>query len=239
MIMYVRVLFNSAALLEEHSVGWGLSFLIDNKILFDTGEKGDLLINNINKLQVELSLIEAVVFSHDHWDHTGGLEEILTKNPNINVYTCPGFGKDFKQRVAAFPVKLIEAAHFTQVSPGIYSTGEILGIYKGNNISEQALIIKTEKGFSVITGCAHPGIIKILEKIRASLTIEKFYAVFGGFHLKDNSINEINQIVDKFISLKVQKVGATHCSGTNAEECFREAYKEKFLSMNVGDTIRI
>src|SRR3989339_730351 len=128
MIMYVRVLFNSAALLEEHSVGWGLSFLIDNKILFDTGEKGDLLINNINKLQVELSLIEAVVFSHDHWDHTGGLEEILTKNPNINVYTCPGFGKDFKPGVAGLSSKPNRSGQFPQVRSGDFFSGKVLGI---------------------------------------------------------------------------------------------------------------
>lgn len=237
--MEIRVLFNSTGLLDDLSVGWGLSFLIDNKILFDTGEKGDLLINNINKLKVDLSLIESVVVSHDHWDHTGGLEEILTKKPNTSVYACPGFGVDFKQRIEAFSVKLIQTPYFTKVSHRVYSTGEILGTYKGNNISEQALIIKTEKGFSVITGCAHPGIIKILEKIRASLSIEKFYAVFGGFHLKDHSNSEINSIIDKFIALKVQKVGATHCSGIKAEESFRERYKDNFLSMNVGDRIMV
>jgi len=237
--MDVKILFNSESASKDLSIGWGLSFLIDNRIIFDTGEKEEYLRNNIKRLNVDLSLIESVVISHDHWDHTGGLWEILKKRKVINVYGCPGFGLDFKQKISEFPVKLVEAPHFTLVTSGIYSTGEIIGTYKGNSISEQALIVKTEKGISVITGCAHPGIIKILEKIRASLSNEKFYAVFGGFHLKDHSITEIKKIVDEFIALKVQKVGATHCSGTNAKNIFREVYGDKFLSMKVGESITV
>lgn len=237
--MNVRVLFNSSRLLDGLSVGWGLSFLIDNTIMFDTGEKGDLLINNINKLKVDLSLVEAVVISHDHWDHTGGLWEILSKKPNINVYACPGFGSDFKHKIPDFSAKLTEADNFTLIASGIYSTGEIIGTYKEKNISEQALIIKTAKGFSVITGCAHPGIIKILERVKMQLSIKEFYAVLGGFHLKDHSIKDIEMIVKKFSEFKVKRVGATHCSGTNAENLFQETYKGNFLSMKVGDTITI
>ena len=237
--MDVKILFNSAGLSDDLSIGWGLSFLIDNRIIFDTGEKGGLLDNNINKLNVDPSLIEAVVISHDHWDHTGGLWGIIEQRPKINVYGCPGFGSDFRRKISEFSSKYFESDNFTLITTGIYSTGEIIGIYKGNKISEQSLIIKTEKGFSVITGCAHPGIIEILERIKSQLSIKDFYAVFGGFHLKDHSTKEVKRIVERFTKLKIQRVGATHCSGTNAENFFREAYKDNFLSMNVGDTITI
>ncbi len=185
--MKIKILFNSSSDNEELSAGWGLSFLIDERIMFDTGERGDSLINNINKLKTDLSLVEAVVISHDHWDHTGGLWEILKQRPNIKVYGCPGFNLEFKHKVSEFSSKVIDAENFTLIAPRIYSTGEIIGKYKGKNISEQALIIKTDNGFSLITGCAHPGIIKILERVKTQLSITKFYAVLGGFHLKNHS----------------------------------------------------
>ena len=237
--MEIRVLFNSLSNAERLSVGWGLSFLIDNRIIFDTGEKGDLLANNINKLNIDLSLVEAVVISHDHWDHTGGLWEVLKHRPGIRVYGCPEFGSDFKCKISGSSAKYFESKSFTRVDTGIYSTGEIFGIYKGANISEQSLIIKTEKGFSIVTGCAHPGIIKIIEKVKAQLSIRGFYAVIGGFHLKDSSTKEIEQIVEKFRELKVKRVGATHCSGTEAENLFRQEYKDDFFSLKVGEIINV
>ena len=237
--MQVEILFNSSSKNKSLSAGWGLSLLIDHRLIFDAGEKEEYLQNNLNKLQVDLSLVESVVISHDHWDHTGGLWAILRTKRGLTVYGCPGFSADFKHNISKFPAKLVEVSHVTQIAPDIYSTGEILGTYNGKTISEQALVIKTEKGFSVLTGCAHPGIIKILKKIKASLNIEEFYAVLGGFHLKDQSMEGIHQIVDEFIALKVRKVGATHCSGTNAENIFQDVYKGSFWSMHVGETISI
>ena len=237
--MKIKILFNSAGIREDFSTGWGLSFLIDNRILFDTGEKGEFLIDNIDKMKIDLSLIESVVISHDHWDHTGGLWEILKRRKNINVYVCSGFGASFKHKIFEYFVKVFETDNFTRVTSGIYSTGGIIGVYKGTNMSEQALIIKTEKGFSVITGCAHPGIIKMLERVKAQLTIQEFYTVLGGFHLKDHSIKDVKEIVKKFTELKVKRVGPTHCSGLNAEQVFREKYGDNFIEAKVGQVINI
>ncbi len=237
--MNVKILFNGEGLNADLSCGWGLSILIDNRILFDTGENAEGLDNNIDRLKVDYSLIEAVVISHDHWDHTGGLWSIIDKNFRLRIYGCPGFGKEFKEKISESSVKYFESSHFERITNGIYSTGEIIGLYKGNHLSEQALIIKTEKGFSVITGCAHPGIIKILEKAKAQLSIKSFYTVCGGFHLKGHSIKELEKIVEKFKEFKVKRVGATHCSGTNAEKFFREAYEDQFLTMKVGESFTV
>ena len=55
---------------------WGFSCLIQNNeesILFDCGAKGDILINNMRKLEIEPRNINKIVISHEHWDHNGGL----------------------------------------------------------------------------------------------------------------------------------------------------------------------
>lgn len=54
--------------------------LADNKILFDAGEKGATLLNNIKELDINPDMAtEAIVLSHDHGDHAGKLQPILDK----------------------------------------------------------------------------------------------------------------------------------------------------------------
>jgi 7,8-dihydropterin-6-yl-methyl-4-(beta-D-ribofuranosyl)aminobenzene 5'-phosphate synthase len=59
---------------------WGQSLLIQadgKKILYDTGPSG-VIIENAKRLNVDLSNIDAIVLSHGHYDHTGGLKDVLT-----------------------------------------------------------------------------------------------------------------------------------------------------------------
>lgn len=74
-------------LLAEH----GLSYWIeagDRRVLFDTGQ-GSVLAGNAYKLGVPLRQAEAVVLSHGHFDHTGGLAEVLKQGPSMAVYLHP------------------------------------------------------------------------------------------------------------------------------------------------------
>ena len=73
--MQIKVLFDKDALNKTLYAGWGVSFLIGESILFDTGENGEWLIHNIKQLKVDLNKLQAAVISHDHWDHTRGLWE--------------------------------------------------------------------------------------------------------------------------------------------------------------------
>ena len=79
--MKVRILYDNFAVSRELSVGWGFSCIINDCLLFDAGESGKALLENLHALEVDLDSIEGVVISHDHWDHTGGLWEILKEKP--------------------------------------------------------------------------------------------------------------------------------------------------------------
>lgn len=77
----------SKGLIGEH----GISFLIEtdsNKILFDTGQ-GLALINNAMVLGVDLKKINTVVLSHGHYDHTGGLKNLLEYNAGFTLFAHP------------------------------------------------------------------------------------------------------------------------------------------------------
>jgi len=57
----------------------------DQKILFDTGQK-DALVHNADKLHLGLDKIDTLILSHGHYDHTGGLADVLSCNHHAKVY---------------------------------------------------------------------------------------------------------------------------------------------------------
>ncbi len=237
--MKIKILYDKKTGNKKLHTGWGVSFLVDGKVLFDTGENGPWLADNMKTLNVDINKIECVVISHDHWDHTGGLWELLEMREGLKVYACPNFSTKFKEKVKKLKGDLIEAKGITAIAKGIFYTGEIAGEYKGEYMAEGALVIMTKNGLSVITGCAHPGAIKIVNTVKKDFPNEDIYAVLGGFHLMDQDRSAIDATVDEFKKIGVKKVGATHCSGTSAEEVFKGRYKSDFIKIVVGQTLDI
>ena len=237
--MQIKIIFNNKAISNKLTIGWGFSCLVDNCVLFDTGEKPEYLLNNMRLLGVDLSCIEAVVISHDHWDHVGGLWNILNIRKGLKVYACPGFSGSFKDNVNKLQGRLIEADKFTQVMDKIHVTGEIPGIHSGRYLAEQALVVQTENGITVITGCAHPGIIEMIKKVKQEYPGEQINCVFGGFHLSDKDQSSIELIVSEFKKMGIRKAGPAHCSGKEAEKMFANEYKSNYLNIMAGQIIDI
>jgi len=236
--MEIKVIFDKDAESKGFNIGWGVSFLIGEDLLFDTGEKGNYLIENLRKMNVDIEKIKKVVISHDHWDHTGGLWDLLKIKKDIDVYICPGFSEKFKKNVKEIGGKLVEVVNFEEIKDKeIFLTGEIKGDYKGESIFEQSLVIKSNKGLSIITGCAHPGILRIIDYVRSFFHNEDIYAVIGGFHLIEEDRRIIEIIVDEFKKRDIKKVGPTHCTGITAIELFKEKFKEDFIDVKVGKNI--
>ena len=57
----IKVLFDKDTLDKRLKSGWGLSFLIDENVLFDTGENGKYLLRNMEVLSVNIEKIEKTV----------------------------------------------------------------------------------------------------------------------------------------------------------------------------------
>jgi 7,8-dihydropterin-6-yl-methyl-4-(beta-D-ribofuranosyl)aminobenzene 5'-phosphate synthase len=85
----------------------------------------------------------------------------------------------------------------------------------------------------VITGCAHPGIVKIVNKAK-DLFKNTVLLVMGGFHLGGESKGEIENIISSFRKLGVSYVGPCHCSGDTARQLFKKEYGENFINVGVG-----
>jgi len=75
-------------LIAEH----GLSLWIETEgkhILFDTGQ-GNALEVNAHVLGVDLGMTDILVLSHGHYDHTGGIAQVLQQAHNAGIYCHPG-----------------------------------------------------------------------------------------------------------------------------------------------------
>jgi 7,8-dihydropterin-6-yl-methyl-4-(beta-D-ribofuranosyl)aminobenzene 5'-phosphate synthase len=183
--------------------GWGFSCLVENdrKILFDTGDNGEKLIWNFGKLSIEPRSVDIVVLSHNHWDHVDGLESFRRLNSEAQVI---------------YPETFL---HPTELTADIYSTGAL-----GTGIREQALVARTQKGNVVVTGCAHPGLEKIIQTAKQ---LGEIYAVLGGFH-GFSRLNELDGI---------KLIAPCHC--TQYIEEIKQKYPTQFKEIKAGSVIAI
>jgi 7,8-dihydropterin-6-yl-methyl-4-(beta-D-ribofuranosyl)aminobenzene 5'-phosphate synthase len=108
----------------------------------------------------------------------------------------------------------------------------------GLGILEQSLVVETNRGLVVITGCAHPGIVEIVAEAK-EMRGQEVHLVMGGFHLVRVSEATIREIVEDFRELGGQKVAPCHCSGDLARSAFEAAYEENFILAGVGKRLEI
>jgi len=225
----------SAELLPEPD--WGFACLIEFreiKILFDTGESGNILLNNMMHLKIDPLSINIVFLSHFHHDHTGGLIEFLKINPYVKIF--------YPQ---SFPIHLIDAinisvsepfpvSEFQEILTDIYTLGEFKGL-----IPEQSLVLRNSSGIVVITGCAHPGIICVLENVKKFFPNETISFLIGGFHLHKMQNEERTKTINRIYEMEVQSIAPSHCTGDIASKMLKEKYGTKYLEIGVGKIVEI
>ncbi|NWF75638.1 MAG: MBL fold metallo-hydrolase [Nitrospirae bacterium] len=215
---------------------WGFSCLvkvIEKTILFDTGGDGFLLLRNMKSLTIDPTEISLIFLSHIHNDHVGGLWNIIENNNKVTVCVPKSFPESFKNEVKGHGIKIIEIQRPVKICDNVYSTGEL-----GVLIKEQSLIIHTYEGLILITGCAHPGIVNIVNKAK-DIFKEDIFLLLGGFHLSGKSKDELEKIVYSLKKAGVRNVGPCHCSGDAARAVFKEKYQMNYINVGVGQIIDI
>ena len=214
---------------------WGFAAYItyqDQNLLFDTGADGNMLLRNMADLDIKPAQIQNVVLSHEHADHTGGMQSLVSAGADPKIYLPPSFSAEFKNYYSR-QVDVIEVSPGMKIIDRMYTIGEMSG-----PPPEQALVIDTTRGLVVITGCAHPGIEDIVLKAKQEFK-EDIYLVLGGFHLGNASSNKVNEIIEEFNQIGVKYVAPCHCTGEQTISKFRNAFGENFIRVGVGKVIEI
>ena len=158
--MKITILYDNETLIEGVKADWGFSCLVEKEgqnLLFDTGANGYILLDNMRKLRIDPRIIDSVFISHDHWDHTGGLNDLTKVKAGLKVYDPDLSDEPF------------------EFEEGLITTGAL----PDGVIKEQSLILRSAKGMVVLAGCSHPGLNRIIEIASGFGSI---HAVIGGFH---------------------------------------------------------
>jgi len=215
---------------------WGFSCVVKlpkKTILFDTGGDGTMLLSNMAKVSINPEEIDAVVLSHIHGDHTGGLDKFLKQNSEVTVYIPLSFPHWMKQDVKSYGAIVKEVHEPGQLLDDVFTTGELDG-----GVIEQSLLVRTSRGLAVITGCAHPGIVNIVKRAKEVIG-DKVYLAIGGFHLRGMFPSQLSYVAENLLHLGVEKVAPCHCSGDEARELFKGYFGENYIDSGVGKDIII
>ena len=204
----------------------------ERTILFDTGNSGSILLQNMALLGVDPHAIEIVVLSHIHGDHTNGLFALLDEGISPTAYVPSGFPSWFVERVGA-RCHLIEVADPTEIVPGVHSTGPLYG-----GVVEQGIAVETARGTVVVVGCVHPGIVRMVERAKEVVDGE-VELVVGGFHLLRSSESRVLGVIEGLRELGVRRACPTHCTGDEAIALFAAEFGPSYVQGGAGRVIRI
>ena len=261
----------------------GLSFYIEtehHKLLMDAGQTA-LLIENAQKLGIDLTKVDTVVLSHGHYDHGGGILPFAEINPEAKIYVSKtAFGEYYSVNRAGEPYYIglaKEIQDLPQVvivgegaaeADGIYRIDDELSLFSGigneNPIPstnarlkmqteeglvqddfshEQCLVISEGSKKVLLSGCAHHGILNILDRYHALYGGYPDVAI-SGFHMMKKhgySDEDITMIIDTALALrKLDTVFYTgHCTGVEPFNAMKKLMGDQLHYVHCGDEIRI
>ncbi len=142
---------------------------------------------------------------------------------------------------------------FTPISPGIFFSGQIERVtdFEKNDpdllvksddrfihdtlIDDASLLIETDSGPVIVSGCAHSGIVNTMIHFREKTGYTKFHAVIGGTHLGFlDSKEQLDKTIEAFKDFDLDLIAVSHCTGNEPAAVCYNAFKEKFVFANAG-----
>ena len=154
-----------STMLASRGIGeWGYSALIQadgRQLLFDTGGRPEVVLNNARELGIDLSGVEEVFLSHNHGDHTGGLltlrAALKKQNPKAlsRVHVAEGIFSEratntnemiaIRRQLEKDGVSFIVHRQPIEIFPGVWTTGQVERIHNERNWGGKGKI-KTDHG---------------------------------------------------------------------------------------------
>jgi 7,8-dihydropterin-6-yl-methyl-4-(beta-D-ribofuranosyl)aminobenzene 5'-phosphate synthase len=268
----ITVLYDAFGRDRSMKKDWGFSVLIEvrgKRILFDTGNSSEIFAHNVRAKGVDLTNLDFVIISHRHGDHVGGLNYLLSVNPNVPIYAPKEnfgvFGSSlpgtFYRRNEALPPEMRyfdgqppetllfgtpwPQGKFTWVSKSLeVAPGFHLIVLKGSwgvdlDVMEISLAIDTPEGVVLIVGCSHPTIEKIVEATQTMLN-KPIHLVIGGLHLLPAKDDEIQRVATALHQTwKVDWIAPAHCTGEPAFAILKATFGDRYLYAGLGTTLTL
>lgn len=258
--MEITVLVENTCKNAHFGTEHGLSLLIrteQHTILFDMGQT-DLFLENANKMGIDLTSVDFAVLSHGHYDHGGGLEYFLKINQKAFVYVnVNGFGSYYNAKDSYIGLdaslknnpRVIKISDSYEIAKGITIHScvgkkenhifDSFGLKKSDGLQiteddfchEQYLRVEEKGKVFIFSGCAHKGILNIMDWFHPDVFI-------GGFHFSKISDTTLLDRYVSFLSQYNADYYTCHCTGEEQFMYMQQNMKNLFY-LSCGETIML
>lgn len=244
----------------------GLSIYIEtkkHKILLDTGAS-DAFLQNARKLDVDLTKVDTLILSHGHYDHAGGIMAFSEMNPHARIYIKKTAACDYYhgQRYIGIDKRIVdlpqvhpveqdeeideELSVFSQVTGRRFFAHSNLSLTKRTADGdvqdsfdhEQYLVVTQNRTRILLSGCAHNGILNILDRYR-TLYGGLPQIVISGFHMMkktaytEEEVSVIRKTAEE-LSAMPTVFYTGHCTGEAAYAVMKSIMGNKLLPLQSG-----
>lgn len=276
--MKITMLFENRTVNPALAFGHGLSMLVETAgktILFDAGSD-ERFAMNAETLGIDLRAVDAVVLSHGHYDHGGGLPAFFLANQTAPVYVAPtAFDGCWAQKednnweyvgidkeLAGNPrfVANNGATHLTSdlllftLEAGTKqrytaSANRVLFVEKEGQrvpddfLHEQNLVVEENGKRVLFCGCAHSGVVNILQRAEA-LCGAPIDSVLSGFHLHNPSTGktEDDALIDAIaveLAQRPTQYYTFHCTGDAALARLKKTLGGQVQTLSTGNVLEL
>ena len=204
------------------------------RLLFDTGWNPAWMDRRFAEEGIDAMLrqgqIEALIISHEHFDHFWGIGSTLQHCPGLTIYVPEGFhpdGFDLIQRkghtgtVITVPLDQ-PLVLFSGLALVNFPMRTLLQT-QGENVLYAHL---QDRGLAMVTGCGHGGVLNLLDYARRTFQGgERIHAIYGGLHIAplEDWDESREQVINALRGYNISKVACNHCTGHTAVEKMLEA----------------
>lgn len=247
----------------EHGLSLYIELSSGYKVLFDTGQ-GSLFRENADRLDIDLSDVDAVVISHGHYDHGGGLGCFFERNSkaraylqhsafethySLKEYGLKDIGLDdtllsqFSDRITLCgPHEVISseielfASSFTgfPVPEGNMSLMGPDGVSKDDFSHEQSLLVRDSGRIIVFGGCAHCGAANILVSAKALAGADVDFFVSGMHLMRGSSAEYVRSLASDLLVLSSCQYVTMHCTGGDNYQLLRNIMGDRISYLACG-----